>query len=133
VTSATRPRQGPGSGRMLRAQCERCGCLLRITRGSVLRARGLPTCACGGDFYGEDELEQMFRQSSNGRGHTHMTERPSLEALLVVEHASSAARRFPASWTRALDLQHPAEQRAAIQALLWVHAEMGVRKDGEGK
>lgn len=44
--------RGKVGSRLIKAECEDCGCVIRITRKWINDA-GLPTCACGGEFQAE--------------------------------------------------------------------------------
>lgn len=41
------------STRLLKAECDSCGCIIRLSKSAAARAGGLPLCHCGGKFEGE--------------------------------------------------------------------------------
>ncbi len=49
ISALDRPTKKQGT-RLLKAQCEDCEAIIRLT-AKVVEDPGLPTCACGGEFY----------------------------------------------------------------------------------
>jgi hypothetical protein len=45
------------STRMMKVECQECGCIVRMTR-KWLEEAGLPTCACGGEMIQEQPEEE---------------------------------------------------------------------------
>src|SRR5215208_6615377 len=55
-----------GSGyRMRKVWCPGCGYISRATIGAVVKARGLPTCACGCEMVGDEAIEQLFEKDQS--------------------------------------------------------------------
>lgn len=56
MTTAKKPKD---TCRLLKAECPKCGCIIRITK-KCIESPGLPTCACGGEFASEqyDEMSE---------------------------------------------------------------------------
>jgi hypothetical protein len=93
VSPTTTPRRRRGrpvtSGNgspLLRLECDSCGMLARATRGALIKAGGLPLCACNGSFTADPEIEQLFKhhQSINGKGNAVSTISDFLDEVRAV-------------------------------------------------
>jgi hypothetical protein len=71
MSSATR-RGSSSTTRLRKAECARCGYVIRVARSWL--GRGLPTCACGGRFTCPDPADREWmrardREAPRGTDH----------------------------------------------------------------